>query len=227
MGSLGEQLKQARDDAGLSLGDLSERTKIQVKYLERLENEEFDKLPKLVYVRGFIQKWASACQIESENLILQFYRENQPILNKSKKDEALSSVSSPSFIITSGHIISTLVFIAIAGLLGYFYYNQQLLSEAPEIEITSPMEVSSAVEEEVVVIKGELENIKEISINGYNVPVEGKASFEYPYRLQAGLNTVFIKAKAHNGKEVETVRKILKIGDEEAHEVNIEEEAGE
>lgn len=222
MGSLGEQLKQIREEAGLTLEDLSEKTKIQLKYLERLENEEFGKLPKLVYVRGFIQKWASACNAEPEQLMLQFYRENQALLNRANEENALASLSTPSFIITSRHIISSLVLVAAISLLGYFYYNQRILSQAPQIEVVQPAEVSSALDGEVILLKGETKNIKTVTVNGEDVRLGDDGVFEHPYKLEAGLNTIFINAKANNGEVVETVRKVLKLGDEEVQEVEVE-----
>ncbi|MDX1535641.1 MAG: helix-turn-helix domain-containing protein [Candidatus Spechtbacterales bacterium] len=222
MGSLGEQLKQIREQADLTLEDISERTKIQLKYLERLEAEEFDKLPKLVYVRGFIQKWASACNVGSEELMLQFQRENQALLSKNDDEDKLTSLSAPSFVLTSKHVIGILVLMVTSSLLGYFYYNQRVLNQVPQIEVTQPAEVSSASEEGVVTIRGETKNIQNITVNNQEVSVNSEGLFEYPYKLEAGLNTIFISAKANNGETVETVRKILKLGDDNVQEVDVE-----
>jgi len=55
MESLGEFLKQGREDAGLTLEDLAQRTRIRIENLEALEREDLDALPTDIYVRGFVK----------------------------------------------------------------------------------------------------------------------------------------------------------------------------
>lgn len=47
-------LRRLRELRGVSLADVSQRTKIRPAVLEALESETFDALPAAVYVRGFI-----------------------------------------------------------------------------------------------------------------------------------------------------------------------------
>jgi flagellar biosynthesis protein FlhG len=50
----GASLKKLRQLHGISLEELSERTKIRRAYLEYLEEEKFQFLPAAVYVKGFV-----------------------------------------------------------------------------------------------------------------------------------------------------------------------------
>ena len=52
---LGEFLKEARVKAGLSLEQLSTRTRVRVENLAALESEELESLPADPYVRGFVK----------------------------------------------------------------------------------------------------------------------------------------------------------------------------
>jgi cytoskeletal protein RodZ len=52
---LGEFLREARVKAGLSLDQLSTRTRIRVENLGALEREELESLPADAYVRGFVK----------------------------------------------------------------------------------------------------------------------------------------------------------------------------
>lgn len=53
MQGIGEILKRAREEQGISLDEVAEATKIRSKYLRALEEEQFDALPGDVYARGF------------------------------------------------------------------------------------------------------------------------------------------------------------------------------
>lgn len=54
----GELLRQLRLSKGLSLKQLSDRTRIPVRYLENVELERFEELPVAVYLRGILMNLA-------------------------------------------------------------------------------------------------------------------------------------------------------------------------
>ena len=78
--SPGRFLRQLRERAGLSLRDISHRTKISPMKLEQIEQEKFDRLPAEVYLRGFVFEFARALGFpqpkEMASLYLSRYLEN-------------------------------------------------------------------------------------------------------------------------------------------------------
>ncbi len=52
-------MRAARELHGLSLDELSARTKIGLERLQAIENEDVDSLPPLVYLKGFIHAYAA------------------------------------------------------------------------------------------------------------------------------------------------------------------------
>jgi hypothetical protein len=54
----GDLLRQVRMARGLSMVQLSERTKISVKHLENVEGDRYDQLPATVYLRGILMNLA-------------------------------------------------------------------------------------------------------------------------------------------------------------------------
>jgi cytoskeleton protein RodZ len=56
----GPHLRELRERSGLTLGELSRRTRIPEQTLEALESERLDRLPPETYVRGFIRCYARA-----------------------------------------------------------------------------------------------------------------------------------------------------------------------
>lgn len=67
--SIGEQLKQARLERGLTLEQASKVTHIRVHYLEALENDQRDALPSNVQGRGFLRLYADYLNLPSVDLL--------------------------------------------------------------------------------------------------------------------------------------------------------------
>gem|GEM_PF-329698 len=67
--NFGLYLKQERELRGVALGEIAETTKIHIRYLEALENNDFDNMPGEVFVKGFIRSYARAIGIDSEEIV--------------------------------------------------------------------------------------------------------------------------------------------------------------
>lgn len=75
MSELGQTLREAREEKGLSLDDLQEETKIQKRYLKAIEEGDFKQLPGDFYTRAFIKSYAEAVGLEFGTLTQQFSSE--------------------------------------------------------------------------------------------------------------------------------------------------------
>lgn len=60
----GDALRRFREARGVSLKQISEASKVGVRYLEYIEAERRDFLPAPVYLRGFLQEYARAVGLE-------------------------------------------------------------------------------------------------------------------------------------------------------------------
>ena len=60
----GSSLRGIRESMGIDLKQISQRTKINRENLEWLEEERFENLPALVYIRGFIMEYAKALNLD-------------------------------------------------------------------------------------------------------------------------------------------------------------------
>lgn len=70
---IGKRLKQARETLGLSLADIEAQTRIHKKYLEAIENGQFDLLPGPIYVRSYIRSYANVVG-ENPQVLLKLYQ---------------------------------------------------------------------------------------------------------------------------------------------------------
>lgn len=77
--SVGSELKEARIARKISLADITKKTKIPEKYLEAVEENNFDIFPSQTYAKGFIRAYAKVVGIDPALLTRQFNSENQKV----------------------------------------------------------------------------------------------------------------------------------------------------
>ncbi len=73
--SPGEQLQLLRKEQGISLRELSLRTKIGIKYLQAIESTDREILPRPVYLRGYLREIAQVFGVDEEELIDHYLQE--------------------------------------------------------------------------------------------------------------------------------------------------------
>ncbi len=66
---IGARLNQARTMGNLALQDIADSTKISLRFLAAIENDDFSALPGRVYIFGFTRAFARAVGIDEESLI--------------------------------------------------------------------------------------------------------------------------------------------------------------
>jgi cytoskeleton protein RodZ len=71
-GTFGERLKREREMREVSLKEVTTATRIGPRFLEALENEEWDKLPGGIFNRGFVRSIARYLGLDEENLLAEY-----------------------------------------------------------------------------------------------------------------------------------------------------------
>jgi len=77
---IGTTLREARNKRGLDLTDVEAATKIRVRYLRALENEEWDVLPGGAYTRSFIRTYAIHLGLDGERLADDYRRSGEEVV---------------------------------------------------------------------------------------------------------------------------------------------------
>ncbi|MFG1493593.1 helix-turn-helix domain-containing protein [Halobacteriovorax sp. ZH4_bin.1] len=62
----GEFLKKVREYKKVDVSRMSDMTKISKTFLQYIENEEVDKMPAIVYVRGFVYQYAKVLKLNPD-----------------------------------------------------------------------------------------------------------------------------------------------------------------
>ena len=75
---IGPTLREARNRRKVDLSEVEAATKIRIRYLQAIENEEWDALPGGVYTRGFIRAYASFLGLDGDRLADDYRRATAP-----------------------------------------------------------------------------------------------------------------------------------------------------
>lgn len=139
--TLGDVLKRARMEKGLTLDEIQEMTKIRKRYLQAIEAGNFSDLPGSFYVRAFIKSYAEAVQL-NPNELLQLYKNSlpsdqtaQPIVEPVKRkrrynenSDKITKWASLFFLICFVLLISSIIY--------YFIYNKDHSSDSNYLDDT-------------------------------------------------------------------------------------------
>ena len=85
--SVGKMLSQARTLQGLSVADVAGRIKFAPRQVEALEADDFEKLPELAFVRGFVRSYARLLHLDEVtvlNALPQTPKQAVPLKNASE-----------------------------------------------------------------------------------------------------------------------------------------------
>lgn len=69
MFEIGNTLREARVRRNLTLQQIEEDTKIRVKYVQAMENEDFDVMPGATYVKGFLRTYSEYLALDPEVML--------------------------------------------------------------------------------------------------------------------------------------------------------------
>jgi len=157
--NLGQRLKTRRTEKGLTVEEVSEATRIPVHQLASLESGQFDNLPALVYVRGFIRAYARLLAMDERELLDEFntladQKQRNEVAGLIDEYEGLPTQKAMRLktVISSAEpkkrkfIISPLIgglIIVLALILG-FYYFFSLRDGGPEGELSGTVITPSA-----------------------------------------------------------------------------------
>jgi cytoskeleton protein RodZ len=72
MSPVGSYLRELRQQRGLSLDEMARSTRVALRYLEALENDDFRALPAPVFTRGFIRAYCQVLKTSPDEALARF-----------------------------------------------------------------------------------------------------------------------------------------------------------
>lgn len=204
MVTVGEVFKNKRENLKISLDTASSETKIQKRFLQYIEKNEFSPFESEVFLTGFIKIYAKYLNLDV-NKVLALYRrtnpnkkiEQAPVLKQRKNTRG-------KFRFTPKLIITTILILFGVLVIGYILFQIYKFQSPPKLEITQPKQEES-VTEETVIVEGKTEKEVTIEINGVVTELDEEGNFSQEHKLTEGVNIITIKAKKNNNDVQETV----------------------
>ncbi len=102
--SIGQQLRQKREQRSLTIDQAASATRIRARYLNAMETGEFELLPSPVHARGFLRAYAEFLELDAEPILtelegkqtLEPANQASPASQPTNEPEATSSPKPPS-----------------------------------------------------------------------------------------------------------------------------------
>jgi cytoskeletal protein RodZ len=81
-------LARSRKQEGISLEDIADQTKISLRFLQAIENEEFDKLPGGIFSTSYLKQYAGAIGYDETELLAYYNRKMNPSSVEDRQDSS-------------------------------------------------------------------------------------------------------------------------------------------
>lgn len=72
MPSVGQYLRELREQRKMSVEEVSRATRVPMASVERIETDRFDELPGEVFVRGFLKSYARALNVPADDVLARY-----------------------------------------------------------------------------------------------------------------------------------------------------------
>ncbi len=95
--SIGEKLRLARETRGIALRDISDQTRISMRYLEAIEADDYRRLPGGIFNRSFVRAYAKFIGYDEDQAIDEYTR---TLRERGETDEESSTKPYKSLVYT-------------------------------------------------------------------------------------------------------------------------------
>jgi cytoskeletal protein RodZ len=136
MAPIGTELRRERELRGISLQEISDATKINIRYLRDLEEDRLDSLPGAFFIKGIIRSFAKYIGLD-ENTILNSYYESEMHREQKQDQEEDSQKTQFTLPIKVKRILySILLFLALMTVLTFVYILVYQKPQGQQVEET-------------------------------------------------------------------------------------------
>lgn len=198
MNTVGQILKEARINQGVTLSDLENITKIKSSFIVKIEKGDWDNLPEFPVVSGFVKNIANALDLSVDNVNATLRRDYPPkkLIINPKPDVTNKFTWSPKLTFMLG--VSVLVIIVL-GYLGMQYRN---FTVAPELTISNPKQ-NEIINQKKVKVSGKTTTDVALTINNQPITLDQDGGFATELEINKDTKELKFIAISRSGKVTE------------------------
>jgi helix-turn-helix protein/uncharacterized protein DUF4115 len=144
-GNFGELLKRERELREVTPEEIASATRIGSRFLQALENEDWDKLPGGIFNRGFVRSIARYLGLDEEDLLAEYDLAHGATVPAPVEKPGERIPSPPRWIPVALLLGALLIVVGLiyAGIYGWRYYRSRHPRNAPAVSIPQPSAPSS------------------------------------------------------------------------------------
>lgn len=205
MKTVGEILKEARLQKGITLEEAQEITKIRKEFLQALEENNFSQLPSYISARGFLKNYTEFLGLSPKSILAIFrrdfnYFEPEKELNPGGDKQKFELDPKKIFWLSM-----VIFFFGLFAWLGYQYFSYK---GPPSLKIIFPKEGQQFVNEERIEVIGKTQPEATVTVNNIPVFLSSEGEFRCQIDLFRGENKIIVIAKNRRGKVNKLERKV-------------------
>lgn len=210
MVTVAETLRAAREKKALDLEYIADTLKIRVKYLEALEQGNYDIFPSPLYIKGFLKNYASFLGIDEDQILALYRREySSPQHMVGGIGKYQQNIRSIKFALKPSHIVALCTIAIVFAIGGYLFFEYKSYAVPPILKITSPNDNEVVTMNNITVI-GTTDAGDSVSINGTQIPnISDNGNFSMAVNLHSGANELVITATNNLNKSSTIKRNII------------------
>lgn len=210
--SFGARLKLRRQRRQLTLTQIEEQSKVHIKYLQALEQDQYQNLPAEVYSLGFARRYLETLDLPEKKIqeLIKEFQSQFKIWKKQHQGQlAVTTLKERRPIITPKILLSLVSGLTLLLIASYIWLQIRTLTSPPQLTIISP-EGETVVEKDIVEIIGQVNQDATIVINNQTINTQKDGSFSEKIKLAEGINNIEIKAENRFKKQTIKNLQILK-----------------
>ena len=129
---IGQRLRTAREDRGISLDEVARQTRIPIRHLEHIERGDWDALPAITYSVGFVRSYANAVGLDGPALGAELREQLGGTRSVGTVSAAYYEPADPARVPPrSLAILAALIAVLIVG--GYLLWRHHAIGDSPDI----------------------------------------------------------------------------------------------
>lgn len=208
MRTVGEILKKARLEKKLTLEDAEKKLRIRQKYLQALEENAWEKLPSLPYIKGFLRNYSIFLGLKPEEMLAFFRRQFRGQGKAGLLPEGVTKPLNDSPLHWSPQLtVVTIVFILVGLFFGYLFFQYHTIGSPPTLTIEKPLE-GEVITANTTVVKGTTDKDAVVAVNSQKITLSDNGGFQTTITLTPGINTIVIETTNTFGKKQTITRTI-------------------